>query len=101
MPRSKAPPAPKPRARDHAREAAGRATSKQLGLALTPDERAEIEALAADLGAPMKQTILASVRAARALFDGQGAAVGRRLLRADLEPLKPGPKTDEDEVSEH
>lgn len=97
MPRSKATPAPKPRTRDHAREMAGRATSKQLGLALTPGERAEIEALSADLGAPLKQTILASVRAARALFDGRGAAVGLRLLRTDLEPLKPGPKTDEEE----
>lgn len=98
MPRSKAPSAPKPRARDHAREAAGRATSRQLGLALTPDERGEIEALSGDLRAPLKQTILASVRAARALFDGQGAAVGRKLLRTDLKPAKPGPKGEASEV---
>lgn len=82
----------RPRPRDHAREAAGRATAAQLNLSLTPDERAEVEALAAALGAPRKAALLAAVRAARALLEGQTGTAARSVLRADLAPAKPGPK---------
>jgi hypothetical protein len=91
MPTTKKP-APKPRQRDHAREAANRATGRQVNLSLTSEERAALDGLAAALGAPMKASVLAAVRAAQVALDGGTLAAVRRELRSDLEPAKPGPK---------
>lgn len=94
---SNAAPTTPSRTRDHAREAAGRATSLQVKFAMTPEERAELDALAAALGAPMKASVLGAVRAAQALLEGATVATAKRLLQADLAPRKPGPKTEHDE----
>ncbi|RYZ17177.1 MAG: hypothetical protein EOO70_02675 [Myxococcaceae bacterium] len=87
------PAAPKPRARDHEREEQGRATSVQKLMKLTPNEAARIDGLAARLGAPMKQAILAAVDAATIALDDKATMLEVRApLRADLSPAKPGPK---------
>lgn len=98
MPKPVAPskPAPKPRQRDHEREAACRATSRQLATRLTPEEGEQIDRLTAALGAPIKASLLAAVRAALVALDGGTLAAVRRELRSDLEPAKPGPKVADD-----
>lgn len=92
MPRAKPSADPTPRTRNHAREAAGRATRHRVEVALTDDERADVDRLVTALGAPIKQSLLAAVRASLALLNGEGAPAARKLLQADLEPLRPGPK---------
>ena len=84
---------PAERQRDPGREYQGRATKVTTTLFMTPEERAEVDALAATLGAPIKSSVLAAVRAATVALT-KGATLGqvREPLKADLSPAKPGPK---------
>jgi hypothetical protein len=68
----------------------------QVKFAMTVGERAELEALASALDAPMKASVLGAVRAALALLDGATIATAKRTLQANLAPAKPGPKTEHD-----
>lgn len=59
------------------KESRERAGVKPTSLALTDEEKAEIDALASELGVSRKAAILEAVRS----FKGQGAITRERLLR--------------------
>ena len=91
-------PAKKPAGRDYASEQASRVTSRQLATRLTPEEGELLDRLVAELGgAPIKSCLMAAVRTALAVIDRENhVRVRATLLKADLSPAKPGPKTGDD-----